>query len=306
MNIKYKTYLLHMSNSLDSIYLLRETSGLNCSTKLKIFQGGTDGFGHQLEGTIRLLSMSINNKADYQYKYKKNYSFEHNNFDFSLLINYINEALQFLDNNNTENNNQSYPIIYNERRQFNDVLNQDHFSKNNIYFYDGVGFFENKHELETSLPILREAFNTKNKYLPKPTYNNDYKNICCHIRLGDAVGQRPLDNENIYKVIHYFQQYKDIYRITIHSDGDISHLKNENTILMDKTSDVLQILSDFVNADILIINYSSLSISGHLLADDKQMVICPEKAGATFFYRILDKCIKTTDFLIDPSRYIVQ
>ena len=285
------------------------------SELLKIFQGGTDGFGHQLEGTLRLISMSINNKADYQYKYKKNFSFEHNNFDISLLSNYINEALLFLDNktenNNTENNNQSYPIIYHEQRTFNDVLNQDYYSKNNIYFYDGVGcgrwlppYFEHKHELETSLPILREAFNTKNKYLPKPTYNNDYKNICCHIRLGDAVGQRPLDNENIYKVIHYFQQYKDIYRITIHSDGDISHLKNENTILMDKSTDVLQILSDFVNADTLIINYSSLSISGHLLADDKQMVICPEKAGVTFFHRILDKCIKSTDFILDPSRYI--
>ena len=120
--------------------------------------------------------------------------------------------------------------------------------------------------------------------------------MCCHIRLGDAVGTRILDNENLFNAIKEFQKY-DKYRIIIHTDGDVNHLKTENTIIYDSTTDVLQILSDFIYADILVMNYSSLSIAAHLLADKKQNVIIPTNAGPTFKYRILNKCITTTELL---------
>jgi len=45
------------------------------------------------------------------------------------------------------------------------------------------------------------------------------------------------------------------------------------------------------------INYSSLSIAAHLLADKNQQVICPNKAGNTFSDRILEKCVTCNDFL---------
>jgi hypothetical protein len=61
-------------------------------------------------------------------------------------------------------------------------------------------------------------------------------------------------------------------------------------------------LSDFVEADILIISYSSLSIVSHLLADKRQHVICPENAGPTFKYRILDKCVCVSK--VDVTQYI--
>ena len=177
--------------------------------------------------------------------------------------------------------------------------------QNNLYFFDGVGCgrrlpnnFEHDEELEKSLPNIREAF-VNNKYLPNPSYNNNNNNsiinICCHIRLGDAVGQRPLDNENIYNVVRYFQNRNDKYYITIHSDGDISHLAHKNTCLKEKTTDVLQVLSDFIHADILIINYSSLSIAAHLLAENKQIVIRPDNVGVTFMDRVLKKCISCTN-----------
>ena len=44
-------------------------------------------------------------------------------------------------------------------------------------------------------------------------------------------------------------------------------------------------------------NYSSLSIAAHLLANNKQTVICPTNAGPTFKSRILNKCISTDTFL---------
>jgi hypothetical protein len=276
-------------------------------SKVKIFQGGTDGFGHQLEGTIRLLSLSIHKKADYQYNYKKNYSFEHSNLDIDLLTNYINEALSIIkkktDSDDSSSNISEYTQLCNDYRSFEEIMTNDHDYTKNLYFFDGVGCgrslpnnFEPIEEVETALPIIRDAFVHNNKYLPHPSYKNQFINVCCHIRLGDAVGQRPLDNEKIYNVIRYFQKWNYKYYLTIHSDGDISHLDHPNTYLKEKTTDVLQILSDFIYADILIINYSALSISAHLLADKKQIVIRPDNVGVTFNDRVLKKCISCKYF----------
>lgn len=116
-------------------------------------------------------------------------------------------------------------------------------------------------------------------------------NVVCHIRLGDAIGTRVLDNDKIITFIKNIQKESG-NRITIHSDGDIDSLKADNTILCGKNTDVLQILSDFVHADVFIMNYSSLSIAAHLLGHDNQKVFCPSVAGKTFYQRILRKCIK--------------
>jgi hypothetical protein len=144
-----------------------------------------------------------------------------------------------------------------------------------------------------SLPHLRQAFVLENPFLPKPSYNNDNINVVCHIRLGDAVGSRILDNDNIYRFIKPFQ-LDTRYHVIIHSDNNVDFLKSDNTTIHDTNTDVLQILSDFIYADILVINCSSLSIAAHLLADDKQEVFCPSVAPSTFYERILSKCKKVT------------
>ena len=275
------------------------------SNKIKICQHGTDGFGHQLEGTLRLLSLSLNNKADYQYNYDKEYLFEHRNFEINKLKKYLKEALKIISNNSEMIEKDKMNIILNEQRNFDEILKSDKNIKNTIYFYDGVSSnklnelpsnFEKNDEIEKSLPKLREAFVKKNIYLPKKSFDNKLINVCCHIRLGDAVGQRILDNNNLFNVIKEFQKYNK-YMITIHTDGDVKHLKCANTIIHDARTDVLQVLSDFIHADILIMTYSSLSIAAHLLADNKQNVICPTNAGPTFKHRILNKCITTTELL---------
>jgi hypothetical protein len=272
------------------------------SKKIKICQYGTDGFGHQLEGMLRLLSLSLNNKAEYQYNYDKKYIFEHTNFEIDKLKQYLKEALKIISNkNDIENDDKlnNFNIILREQRQFDDILNQDTNIENTIYFYDGVSSnipnklppnFEQIHEIEKTLPKLREAFVEKNIYLPHKSYDNKFINVCCHIRLGDAIGQRILDNEHLFKVIKEFQKYNK-YRVIIHTDGDVNHLQSDNTIIYNSKTDVLQVLSDFIYADILVINYSSLSIAAHLLANNKQNVICPTVAGPTFKHRILNKCI---------------
>ena len=271
--------------------------------KIKICQHGTDGFGHQLEGMLRLLSLSINNKADYQYNYKKIFQFEHTNFKLEKLSNYILTALKYLSNGQEEST-----FLYTsirEQRTFNEILINDVNYNDTIYLYDGVSTnieeelppnFEQIKELEKSLPLLRKAFVEKNKYLPKQSYNKKLINVCCHIRLGDAIGQRILDNDKLCKVIKYYQNDLN-YQIIIHTDGDMSSMKSNNTIIYDSKVDILQVFSDFIHADILIINYSSLSIAAHLLGDENQKVICPTNAGNTFKYRILDKCVTCDKFL---------
>jgi len=280
--------------------------------KIKIYQGGYDGFGHQFEGTLRLLSLSINKKAQYVYDYKKKFSFDHNPKDSIILINYILEGLNYLRSIDTTyiplSPEQNHNIIKNESRPFNEILERDPNYQNTIYLYDGVGSgqglpsnFELINDFKKSIPILRDAFGIKNKILPSPSYNKEYINVCCHIRLGDAVGTRILDTDNLCNVIRHFQKQPDKYRLIIHSDQSNLNLKSENTIIYDKSTQVINVLSDFINSDILIINYSGLSISAHFLGDQSQTVICPDRAGVTFKYRVLDTCIPCSKFLAENN-----
>ena len=267
--------------------------------KINICQYGGDGFGHQLEGMLRLMSLSLNNKAEYIYDFKKGFTFEHSNFDLKTLNYYLLHTLCSVPPRiKNYELNKMYHVIYNETRSFEDIIRNDTAYVNNIYCYDGVGsgqavsnYFEEVEELEKSLPTLRKMFVLENPYLPKPSYDNNRINVVCHIRLGDAVGTRILDNDSIINFVKQFQN-KSEYKVSIHSNGNIDSLVSDNTVLFRKDTDVLQILSDFIHADILIMNYSSLSIAAHLLADKNQKVYCPNVAGPTFYRRILKKCIK--------------
>jgi hypothetical protein len=273
-----------------------------------IYQGGYDGFGHQFEGTLRLLSLAINKKALYFYDYNKTFRFEHSPRDSEILVNYILEGLKYLKNSDTSY--KSFSIDDNmsvkngDNRTFEDILARDVNYANTIYLYDGVGCgrclppnFEHIDEMGKSLPLLRCAFVTNNTYLPPPTYDKKYLNVCCHIRLGDAVGSRILDTENICNVIRHFQKQNQKYRVIIHSDEDVNYLQFDNTVIYNKSMDVINVFSDFIHADIFLMNYSSISIAAHLLADPSQVVICPDKAGVTFKHRILEKCITCSTIL---------
>ena len=272
--------------------------------KLKICQHGSDGFGHQLEGMLRILSLSLNDKAEYMYDCKTRYTFEHSNFNVDLLNSYLLNALRTLSNEPSQKIpivDKTYKIFLGENRTFENIIANDADHSNTIYCYDGVGCgrflpsnFEHIDELKKSLPQLRNAFVLNNPNLPEPSYDRTKTNIVCHIRLGDAVGTRRLDTDALFDFIKKKQIDKN-NRIIIHSDGDIDSLKSDNTILFDRTTDVLQVLSDFIHADILIMNYSSLSIAAHLLAHENQTVLCPNAAGPTFYHRILQKCIKISD-----------
>jgi hypothetical protein len=272
--------------------------------KLKICQHGSDGFGHQLEGMLRIISLSLNDKAEYVYNLKTGYTFEHSNFNVDLLNSYLLNALQTLSQDPSQKTNlvdQTYKVFLGENRTFENIIANDADHSNNIYCYDGVGCgrflpsnFEHIDEFMKSLPKLRNAFVLNNPFLPKPSYDRTKTIIVCHIRLGDAVGTRLLDTDALFEFIKK-KQFDKNNQIIIHSDGNVDFLKSDNTVLFDRTTDVLQVLSDFIHADMLIMNYSALSIAAHLLADENQSVFCPNVAGPTFCHRIMKKCKKISD-----------
>ena len=281
--------------------------------KIKICQSGKGSFSNQLEGMLRLLSHSLNNKAEYQTNYKKIFNFDdnnNNNFDKTKLEKYLLTSLNVLSKNNSnykDNNFEYFKEIYGDSRLYNSIVNDnnnDNECEQNIYLYDGIGNgnplppnFENSNEIMQALPKLRNAFVLKNTILPKPSYDNTKVNICCHIRLTDAIGRKIPDNENLCDIVKYFQKDNNTNRVIVYSNENTDYLKSENTILCNTNVDILQALSDFIHADILVTNYSSLSISAHLLAKETQQVICPNKASIVFYSRLLNKCIKAKDFI---------
>ena len=248
---------------------------------LNVVQGGKDGFGHQIEGLIRLVSLHMNNKIFYNYDFRKNYSFEHSNFSREILVKYIENSLQLL-----KNNYQPFTKV---------PIEQD------ITLLDGVGcgrtlpkYFEDNKELGVNLEKLRRIFVTENVDLPKPIYDINNHNICIHIRLGDAVTTKRKLDKNIIKTIDILKLKHPNSFIHVFSDEPekINYTKDEKIILYDKNIDVLMIFSCFIHSDILVISYSSLSIASHLLGKNSQIVYIPDIAGPTFQYRVLRKCIK--------------
>lgn len=274
--------------------------------KVKICHSGNGTFDNQLEGMIRLISHSLNNKAVYEYSYKKTFAFEEiSDVTYKQkLQEYLLTGLNLLSKNSktyNETYNEIYNEIYNDSRIYNTINDVDECVQK-IYLYDDIGYrnslppnFENNHEIMQSLPTLRNAFVFNNPFFLQPSYDNKKVNVSCHIRLKDALGRRISDNENLCDIVKYFQK-DNKYCVTIYSDDDIEFLKSENTIIGVSKTNILQILSDFVHADIFVMNYSSLSIVSHLLGKATQKVICPNKASITFYSRLLNKCIKAKDF----------
>jgi len=273
--------------------------------KLKIAQSGMDGFGHQFEGTLRIVHMALNDLTlEYAFDLKKPYGYEHSNHDTDLLVNYIRTGYAVLKGAPLDLH--EIPTRCGGGRLFESIRENDVDFQEYVYLYDGTEGGQslpiNFRPILQSCPRLRRAFVDDNPFLPPPTFSSSsgIRNIVCHLRLNDAVNTRVLDTDMLIRVVRYFQEQANV-QITIHSDGDVASLSSSNTIIQPRETDVLQVMSDFIHADILIMNYSGLSIAAHLLGREDQKVICPSRAGNTFFHRILPKCVRCDHFLENPS-----
>jgi hypothetical protein len=115
-----------------------------------------------------------------------------------------------------------------------------------------------------------------NPYLPQPTFDVRKKNVVVHIRRGDAVAQgRTRESDELFGIVKKFQELNQDWFVTIHTDGNMNELsglkssgRNGNrTFIYYGNFHVLQVLSDFVYADVLVISESALSIAATWLGD---------------------------------------
>lgn len=240
-------------------------------------QFGTDGFGHQLEGTFGLIAMHISNKINYVFDHKKNYKFAHPNVDENC-AKYMQYAMQELsrifpkkEELQISKTNHVH-TIYKIPKDFKDDV---------LYSLDNA-FKEPRIQLENATDILKKVFRM-NPYLPRPSYSTDEKTIVIHVRLGDGTWlQKELDI--LYDLIRYFQINKD-NNIIVHTNGDIPIDESKNLKIFDKKTHVLQVLSDFIYAQTLVLSFSALGIAASWLTDESTTIIAPSHLKDTTRFR---------------------
>tara|TARA_Y100000389_G_scaffold203960_1_gene254285 strand:+ start:8585 stop:9454 length:870 start_codon:yes stop_codon:yes gene_type:complete len=232
--------------------------------KPNIIHYGTDGFGHQLEGTIGLISMHIAGKINYIFKINRDYSFEHN---YSKGLN--NDAKKYMIHAISKLNE-----FFKQDLQKYDSYNKVHIheiykipelpDKSTIYTIDNI-YREPQDYMIQSQEFIKDIY-CNNPYLPSPTFKN-FKgiNIIIHIRLHDTAN-RQFELELLYSKIKQLQKDENHKNslITIHTNGNmqnniINPSPYNNVKIFQKNTPVLQVLSDFIHADILIMSQSALS-----------------------------------------------
>jgi hypothetical protein len=274
----------------------------DCSV-LNILQEKTADFGYYFEGLLRLLSLSLNSKAQYICNYNQPYAFEDETTDSDTLAEYIHRGLKTIQPNCTVNSgfytknsaqikSGIFPIQNSDGRSIREIQTQDPNFADNIYALDGIveqPRCETSEDLNGSLPVLRNAFVLKNPHLPPYDYSRSRVNVCAYIRSTDPV---------MDQVIQYFQAKEDTHRVILHIDETATFVETRNTIIqMVDMTDTLYKMNDLIHADILLLDSSSLSIAAHILADPKQTVICADSVKNELSQRLLPKCISCSVFL---------
>jgi hypothetical protein len=242
------------------------TKNNDYENKIHIFQHGTDGFGHQLEGFFTCLIMhNVNNYYFDAIEFiNKNFEFEHVDIEQSLLLKeyFVEVANQMINEYglskiNYKNIIRSHEIWNIPNDYENDVL----YSLDNNFFYkklfnDPITF----EKIDNNINLMKNYF--INSKLPPNKLKT--KNIVLHCRLGDANNRNGIEDykNKILLLIDVFKIKYPEYIYYIHSDGepnDIIDKINGNYHYYNKDTPVLNVLSDFIHSTILICGVSSFS-----------------------------------------------
>jgi len=234
--------------------------------KVNVEQVHSTSFFHYLEGVLRLVSLHLQLHATY-YTSTLPYSTE--------LSAYLNQCLHIFPTRTS-----SMTSTMNESRSFHDVL-MDKEVDSTLYYYDGV----HNHSLpnmkldtffETCIPSLKEIFLPG---LPPPYYAHGGLHVVCHLHVY---------HEATLQLLQKLQQCNQ-YNILLYTDLKVDMLSQER-LHVQNTSNELQMLSNSIHADIIIMTYTSLMIVAHILGDSSQQVICPYTDNS-FSHRLLNKCV---------------
>lgn len=272
---------------------------------IHIVQDGSDGFGHQLHG---LFSCMILHNIDnyyfdaFYFKYK-NFKFDHIDIETAqktkeYLIAISNEFINYykLSKIKYQNNIFSHEI-------YNIPTNYD---SNTLYRLDNAYYFEKipnynkiKAEHNNNISIIKNFF--INDKLPKNRLKQN--NVVIHIRGGDALTHgrnnviRKYNNQILELLPILFKKYKN-YTYYIHSDDNVDFLidllkqNNIEYFHFSKSTNIMEVISDFIHSDIFIMGASSLSTICSFLGEHK-LIICNDDCNQN----IHDKCIKISTLI---------
>ena len=241
-------------------------------SKINIIQHGMDGVGHQLHGLFSCLILhNIRNYYFDGYAFiKKRFYFQHlskvemdecKKYMVDIVINFIKKyEIKEKKYNKYIHSHEVYKIPKNTDEN---IL----YGLDNAYYFDRLDLNEEEKEIHNkNIDIVGELFKSKN--LPECRLNE--KNIVIHIRKGDALitgrGKSLMAYEKqMIKLLEvFFKKYND-YTYYIHSDGNIDNIievlkKSEKKYFFyDKRSEIMNLISDFINAKIFVSSNSGLS-----------------------------------------------
>lgn len=251
--------------------------GAEFNTPIPIIQHGIDGIGHQLLGLFSLLLLhGVKNYYFDPYEFmKKTFNFEHLNEEDQIQSK--NYMIEIVNQFNKEHNLK--PQVYSEIIKKNGILNIPKPTDGNIlYCLDNayskdIGFtnIENQKRLFNICKIKKYFINS---FLPN-IFTSE-KNICIHIRCGDAMSRYKNKTEYdlcIIKIINKLKLLYPLYKIHIHSDGINPQI--DNTIFYSKNTPILNVLSNFIYSNIIVVASSSLSMVSSFMGN-KELVIVPD------------------------------
>lgn len=236
---------------------------------IHIYQDGTDGFGHQLEGFFNCLILhGVKNYYFDGIEYiHKNFSFEHIKEDEEIIMKeyLIEAAKQFVKDFNLSKIN--YKNIIRSHEVYNIPEN---YESNVLYSLDNIFFFRKIfQEINVIQKIHENIFRMKSYFINDklPVNTLVEKNIVIHIRLGDAMTSRQDNsiytyNNKIVELIDIFKIKYPHYTYYIHSDGFPTNIIDKiktNYVLFNKNTLLIEVLSDMIHANILVCGNSSLS-----------------------------------------------
>ena len=273
---------------------------------IHIVQDGFDGFGHQLYGLFSCMILHNINGYYFDGIYFKNkhFKFDHINMEITqktkeYLIAISNEFINYykLTEKKYENIIYSHEIYHIPTNyDFNTLYRLD-----NAYYFEKIpNYNQIKLEHKNNISIIKKLF--INDKLPENKLKKN--NIVIHIRGGDALthGRNTVINKynkQILKLLPIlFEKYKN-YTYYIHSDDNVDFLidlikKNNNIEYFHfaKSTNIMEVISDFIYSDIFIMGISALSYICSFLGEHK-LIICNDDCK----HSINNQVVKISDFI---------
>ena len=257
--------------------------------KKYISQKGEDGFGHQILGMMSIIALT-KEFNEYEYvPYKHDGKFEHVDSDEKEILKMFFGKMYELLGYDLNVDFEKYPT----KRIMSRMKNNYNFNEfNNLEWEKYSYVFDNCWSLKNSGNILykhRDSLRKSvlNEYLPIPNKFNNKVNVVIHIRGGDGstrqFSERTLNIRNLNSFIRNIENIysnKCYFHVHTNSNGKLREseifmgLRGEYKIY-GKEIPILQVFSDMIHSDVLLIGDSSLSIAASYLSENVKY--CPSK-----------------------------